>query len=156
MAESRKCPACDLPILNTAKYCTECGKKLNKSRRVKGFLLILVLVFFGGAWLVSKTTPDSPVPVVTADQKKAAAEIQKLLMESGLVMEYKGEGKIQIVYVKRPLWDINSFEKKKEVLKTLSQSNEVQGFTPWIEIRDFTSGEVYAAVKPPLTFEVYK
>ena len=94
-------------------------------------------------------------PAYTAQQIKTAEEYIKLLTDSGLVKEYKGEGGSLIAYVDRRTWNIGTFENKKTILKTLSQANETRGNTPWIEIRDLRSGKVYGEVSRS-TFKVYE
>jgi len=126
---------------------------------LKGILYILLMLVATVVGVIILTRSDYSTPqkpIYTAQQKKAAQEIQKLLIKSGLIKEFAAEGDLQIVYVNRLYWDFNSFERKREILKTLSETNEIQGYTPWIEIRDYTTGEVYAAIKPPLTLKVYK
>jgi hypothetical protein len=117
-------------------------------------VLIIFIVFV--AILGSLGPSPSKKTSYTPQQKKAAEDFHKTLMDSGLVIEFKPEGKLQVVYVDRKMWNAGSYENKKQILKGLSQSNEILGYTPWMEIRDYRSGEVYGALKPPLTFEIYK
>lgn len=153
----KKCPHCAMAIPKDAKICPYCRKKLSSATGAKIGLFLLILIAFSYIAGSLKTSNDHKAsPTYTNEQKKAAKELQELLMQAGLVKEYKGEGKLQVVYVDRNLWNITAYEKKKEILKNLSKTNEIRGHTPWVEIRDHLSGEVYGALKPPLTFEIYK
>lgn len=98
---------------------------------------------------------------ILKNKKKIAQEAHDILinglMKEGLIKELKGEGKLQVVYVNGDLWRrIFTYEQKKKLLGQISKTNEILGYTPWVEIRDYRSDEVYGALKPPLTFEIYK
>jgi len=159
MLEEKKCKYCAMMIPKEAKICPHCRKKQGTSFIV-GFLAVIVTIFLFGLIISMISTPSSTTttnkPAYTDEQKKAAREYFKILMDSGMVTEFKGEGKIQIVYVDKKMWSIGTYENKKTILKTLSQSNEILNKTPWIEIRDHRSGKVYGALKPPLTMDIYE
>lgn len=151
----KKCRYCAMMIPKEAKICPHCRKRQGwtlPAKIVLGFIFFIVLIQLMDSLdlLPSKTTSYTP------QQKKAAESFHKTVMDTGLVIEFKPEGKLQIVYVDRKMWNVGSYEKKKQILKGLSESNEILGYTPWIEIRDYRSGEVYGALKPPLTLKIYK
>lgn len=156
MAE-RTCPHCAMGIPKEAKICPFCRKKLGWTIGAKlgVALLILIAISYVIGTTQSPSTSEKSATYTDA-QKKTAKEVQDLFMKSGLIKELKGEGKLQIIYVDRGLWNATTYENKKDFLKNYSKTNEILGFTPWVEIRDQLSGEVYGALKPPLTFEIYK
>jgi hypothetical protein len=153
--EEKKCKHCAMMIPKDAKICPHCKEKQGTSLLV-GFLAIIAVFIFIGIIASMISTKTSAPNTYTAEQKKAAKELQDILLKSGFVTKLSSEGQLQVFYVNRGLWRATPYEKKKELLGNLSKSNEIQGFTPWIEIRDYRSGKVYGALKPPLTMDIYE
>lgn len=158
MAE-KKCKYCTMMIPREAKICPHCRKQQGWTLPAKiGLGIIIIIVIFG---IIPELFGPSPSQKYTKEQKKVAQEAHDILinglMKEGLINELKGEGKLQVIYVNGALWRrIFTYEQKKELLRNISKTNEILGYTPWVEIRDYRSGEVYGALKPPLTFEIYK
>lgn len=123
-------------------------------RIVYGIAIFLFIVLVT-PWILQKQQSPS-LPKYTAEQKKLAQEYHDLMMNGGLITELKGEGKLQIIYVNRNFWSLMTYENKKKFLKGMSMTNEILGYTPWMEIKDNLTGELYGALKPPLTNEIYK
>jgi len=158
MAE-KKCKYCAMMIPKEAKICPHCRKRQGWTLPAKiGLGIIIIIVIFG---IIPELFGPSPSKKYTKEQKKAAQEAHDILinglMREGIIKELKGEGELQVVYVNGALWRrIFTYEQKKELLGNISKTNEILGYTPWVEIRDYRSGEVYGALKPPLTFKIYK
>lgn len=164
----KKCKYCAMIIPKEAKICPHCRKRQGWTLPAKFGLAILILIvilviipkLFGPSPSSPKFT-DPSSPKFTEEQKKIAKEANDILinglMKEGLIKELKGEGILQIVYVNGTLWKSSlTYEQKKDLLGNISKTNEIMGYTPWVEIRDYRSGEVYGALKPPLTFKIYK
>ena len=150
----KKCKHCAMMIPEEAKICPHCRKQQGWSVLHKIGLVILIAMVI--SFFVGIMSTDLTTKTYTAEQKKAAKDIRSQYMKIGFIKQLKGEGDLQIVYVDGSLWSRMAFEKKKEFLKQMSVTNEVLGYTPWVEIRNHRSGEVYGAVKPPMTIKIYK
>jgi len=120
MAE-KKCPQCAMTIPPKAKICPYCRKKLGWTIGAKlGLALIIIVIGVYALGLLNSPSTQKSPPSFTDEQKKAAKEYGELLMQSGLVKQYKGEGRLQIAYVDKKLWGITTYEQKKGILKNLS------------------------------------
>ena len=153
MAE-KQCKYCAMMIPREARICPHCRKRQGWTLPAKiGLGIIIIIVIFG---IIPELFGPSPSQKYTKEQKKAAEDIHKIFIDSGLIVEFKSGNGIQIVYVDKMMWNAGTYENKKEILGKLSETNEILGYTPWIEIRDYHSGKVYGALKPPLTKEIYE
>jgi hypothetical protein len=155
----KKCKYCAMIIPKEAKICPHCRKRQGWTLPAKlGLGIIIFIVIIG---IIAQLFGPSPSHKYTKEQKKIAKEANDILinglMKEGIIKELKGEGKLQIVCVDGALWGRSfTYDQKKDLLGNISKTNEIMGYTPWVEIRDYHSGEVYGALKPPLTFEIYK
>jgi len=158
MAE-KECKYCASIILKKAKICPYCRKRQKWSLLTKIGLGIIVFIVVIG--IIPKFFGPLLPQKFTEEQKKAAQESRDILIytfiREGVFKELKREGKLQVVYVDGALWrSLLTYERKNELLRQISIFNEVSGYTPWVEIRNYRSGEVYGAFTPLRASRIYK
>lgn len=129
--------------------------------------IYLPIIFVFSILLMScsdNSTTSNLKPVETQEQKEAKKQEMRKhyddlvsnLQKIELLKEYKQEGKIIVYYVNTRPWKNTPFEQKKKLMHLLSEFQETSGYTPWVEIKDYYSGKLYGAIKPPLTNDIYE
>jgi len=63
---------------------------------------------------------------------------------------------IFVVRVDGRLWRHIDPKEKLQLLKTISNMNQMRGSPAWVTINDHQTGETYAEVMPPSTVKVYR
>ena len=180
----KACKECGKEISSGAKVCPHCGKKSPAGGLTLPVKIILALIGLGvvgnliqtgggpgtSSGIKSKVndTPKSPREDKKANEDidrknkkiKAAKSIWKTingdLRREGLVKDWKVEHSEMTLFVDKYAWRNLPFEAKKGFLHELSECSEELHKTPWVKVRDYQSGKIYAEVSPPFTSEVYE